>query len=42
LNNSTPEIPIPEVCASRIFEMSGAEFEPDIAFEKDKISFSRI
>jgi transitional endoplasmic reticulum ATPase len=31
LNNSTPEIPIPEVCASRIFEMSGVEFDPNIA-----------
>jgi transitional endoplasmic reticulum ATPase len=31
LNNSTPEIPIPEVCAGRIFEMSGTEFEPNIA-----------
>jgi len=31
LNNKTPEIPIPEVCASSIFEMSGAKFEPNIA-----------
>lgn len=27
------EIPLPEVCTSKIFEISGAKFEPDIAAE---------
>ncbi|MBN1930303.1 MAG: AAA family ATPase [Desulfobacterales bacterium] len=31
MNNKTPYSLSPEACASRIFEMSGAEFEPDIA-----------
>jgi hypothetical protein len=31
LNNNLPEIPLPEVCARRIFEMSGVEFEPNTA-----------
>ena len=31
--NNIEQIPSPEECASRIFEMSGAEFEPDFAAE---------
>ena len=31
MDNKTPQIIIPEACANRIFEMSGAELEPDIA-----------
>jgi len=31
MNGKTPEIISPEACATGIFEMSGAEFEPDIA-----------
>lgn len=31
MNNEIPQIPLPEACATGIFEMSGAEFEPDIA-----------
>jgi transitional endoplasmic reticulum ATPase len=31
LNNKTPQNQSPEVCASRILEMSGTGFEPDIA-----------
>jgi transitional endoplasmic reticulum ATPase len=31
LNNGTEQIPSPEECTNRIFELSGAKFEPDIA-----------
>ena len=31
MNNNTKEIISPEECTSRIFELSGAKFEPDIA-----------
>jgi len=31
MNNDTPEIISPEECTSRIFELSGAKFEPDIS-----------
>ena len=33
MNNNTPETPAPEVCASKIFELSGSRFAPDVAVE---------
>jgi SpoVK/Ycf46/Vps4 family AAA+-type ATPase len=31
MNETIPETPLPEVCASKIFEISGTKFDPDIA-----------
>ena len=31
MNETIPETPLPEVCASKIFEISGIKFDPDIA-----------
>jgi len=31
MNDNIPECPTPEECAKKIFEMSGAKFEPEIA-----------
>lgn len=33
MNNETEQTLLPEACATGIFEMSGAEFEPDVAAE---------
>ena len=31
MSNNEPEMPSPEVCASKVFEISGTKFEPEIA-----------
>lgn len=33
MNENTPETPAPEVCASKIFELSGSKLAPDVAVE---------
>jgi len=33
VNENTPETPTAEVCASKIFELSGSKFAPDVAVE---------
>lgn len=33
MNDNTPETPSAEMCASKIFEISGAKFDPDIAVD---------
>ncbi len=33
MNENTPETPAPEVCASKIFELSGSKFAQDVAVE---------
>ena len=33
MNENAPETPSPEVCASKIFELSGSKFAPDVAVE---------
>ena len=33
MDSNEPEMPSPEVCASKIFEISGTKFEPEIAVD---------